>query len=80
MKVRELIFVDTRDKEHVDWINGLIKKGVKLKEVDQIYVTESGQTIGRIFDIRMLNPFKRKRLIKESNKFLGDTVDHFIKF
>ena len=81
MKIRDLIFVDQRDKAHVDWINHLIKKGVKLEEMAQYEAAENGQIIGRIFDIKRLNPFKRKRLIEESNKFLGDDlVDEIIKF
>jgi len=80
MKIRDLIFVDLRDKEHVDWINHLIRKGVKLKEMAQYEDAENGQIIGRAFDIKCLNPFKRKKLIEKSNKFLGETVTEIIKF
>ena len=80
MKVRKLIFVDLRDKKHVDWVNNVLKKKAKIKEIDRYVVNDTGQVIAKLFDIRCLNPFKRKKLIEESNKFLGDTVTEFIKF
>lgn len=81
MKPRELIFIDLRDKAQVDWLNNIRKK-VKIIDTGQDYtVTKTGQVIGKIFDVRCLNPIKRKKIIEKSNSFLGDALtEEIIRF
>lgn len=69
MKKLNSIFIDLRNKEHVDWWINKASKLVKVVHYDTIVETATNKPIGIIIMIKgILKPY----VIKENNKFISN--------
>lgn len=71
IEMKNAIFIDLRNKEHVKWWNETASKLVDVIGYEDIAETKTGVIVGKIF---LLKGLKRARVIKENSKFLSNPV------
>ena len=70
------IWIDLRNKAHVDWWNNVASKMVKVICYDTIVETATDKPVGVII---MIKGLRKNKIIKENLKFISKPVTMTIK-
>lgn len=70
------IWIDYRNKAHVDWWNNVASKLVRVIQYNEIIETATGKPVGRLIMIRGLH---KNRVIRENLKFINKPVTKVIE-
>lgn len=70
------IFIDLRNKEHVDWWLNTASKMVKVVKSEKIVETATGKPVGAII---MIKGMRKNKVVRENLKFIKNPVTAVFK-